>query len=161
MVAPTHLVGLALLLLGLSLASVLLRRSFLAVLVGVQGIFVAASLALVGFSRMRVALGVDDPAGLSIAEGHALLVLAVGAAEVAVEVEIDLVVLAEFVLLWKEPVVCEEAHIAQAQNILGHGGNIKMRLLVGNDVAPHKILFKKKWNKNGQIILGHTLCFLF
>lgn len=84
MVTPTHLVGLALLLLGFSLASVLLRRNFLAVLVGVQGIFVAASLALVGFSRMRVALGVDDPAGLSIAEGHALLVLAVGAAEVAV-----------------------------------------------------------------------------
>ncbi|MCS5636690.1 MAG: NADH-quinone oxidoreductase subunit K [Myxococcota bacterium] len=84
MIASTHLIGLALLLLGFSLASVLLRRSFLAVLVGVQGIFVAASLALVGFSRMRVAMGLDDPARLANAEGHALLVLVVGAAEVAV-----------------------------------------------------------------------------
>ena len=84
MIDPTHLIGLALALLGFSLASVLLRRSFLAVLVGVQGIFVAASLAGLGLARMRVAMGLDDPAWLGVAEGHALVVLAVGAAEVSV-----------------------------------------------------------------------------
>jgi NADH:ubiquinone oxidoreductase subunit K len=72
----------------LALAGVLLRRSLFALLVGVQGMFVAVALALVGFARMRAGEAGLDTAGLAEAQGFALLILVVGAAELALGLSI-------------------------------------------------------------------------
>ena len=67
-------------------------------------------------------------------------VLTVGRVEIAVEFEVDLVVLSELIFCWKEPVIGEEAHIAEAEDIVGHGGNIEMTPRTGNGAASYKIL---------------------
>ena len=81
MVPYEHVLGLALLLFGLSLAGVLLRRSLLALLVGIEGLFVAVALALVGFARLHAHARVD---AVAEAQGFALVVLVVAAAQFAV-----------------------------------------------------------------------------
>ncbi len=83
MIAPTSVIGLALLLFGLALAIVLLRRGLFSLLVGVQGVFVAGALALVGFARMRAEEAGMEAARVSEAQGFALVVLVVAAAELA------------------------------------------------------------------------------
>jgi len=88
MIAPTWVIGLALMLFGFALVMILLRRGLFSLLVGVQGIFVAAALALVGFARMRAedaGIGVAD---VSEAQGFALVVLVLAAAELALGLSI-------------------------------------------------------------------------
>jgi len=84
MIPHEHVVGLALLLFALAILTVLLRRSLLALLVGVQGIFVSGALAVVGFAQGHAATGVESMARVSEAHGFALLVLVVAAAEFSV-----------------------------------------------------------------------------
>jgi hypothetical protein len=49
-------------------------------------------------------------------------------------------VLTERIFFRVEPVIGEEAHIAQAENIIAHGGNIEMALSPGNGAASYKFL---------------------
>jgi len=90
MIPHEHVVGLALLLFALAILTVLLRRGLLALLVGVQGIFVSGALAVVGFAQGHAAMGVEPIMGVeplarvSEAHGFALLVLVVAAAEFSV-----------------------------------------------------------------------------
>ena len=89
MIPHEHIVGLGLLLFALAILTVLLRRSLLALLVGVQGIFVSGALVVVGFAQGHAAMGVapmgvESLARVREAHGFALLVLVVAAGEFSV-----------------------------------------------------------------------------
>ncbi|MDE0886700.1 MAG: NADH-quinone oxidoreductase subunit K [Myxococcota bacterium] len=84
MVPYTQVIGLALILFVLALALVLTRRSLLALLAGVQGVFTSLCLALLGFVRMHAAGG----GAVSEAYGFALIILVVAAAELALGLSI-------------------------------------------------------------------------
>ena len=84
MIPAEHVVGLALLLFALAILTVLLRRNLLALLVGVQGIFVSGALVLVGFAQAHTAQGAGPSAQASEAHAFALVILVVAAAELSV-----------------------------------------------------------------------------
>jgi NADH-quinone oxidoreductase subunit K len=85
MIPNEHVIGLALLLFVLAIASLLLRRSLIALLAGVQGIFVSVALALVGFARMHAGPAGDEAtAAAGDAVAFAMIILVVAAAQLAV-----------------------------------------------------------------------------
>ena len=90
--------------------------------------------AIGNFGHQRIDLGVVD--------GCINIVVPSGTGEITTEFEIDLVVLTERIFFRKDPVISEEAHIAQAQNVIGHQKNIETIWLMGNGRSGHILLIE-------------------